>query len=397
VTKRLFKLITIIVGVGFIFGLGYGTGSGELSLARLARHRAPVQNNLPENLDYSSVEQVYDSLRANYDGQLKTQELLDGLKAGLAAASGDPYTEYLNTEKSNSFDEQLSGSFTGIGAELVERDKYVTIEVPLAGFPAEKAGLKAKDVVIQIGDKNAYDIGVNEAVKLIRGEAGTTVKLKVVRDSKQQLDFEIPRAKITVPSVESSILAGGIGYIKINSRFGTDTAQLARQAAQGFRSSNIKGIVLDLRNNPGGLLDAAVELSSLWVEKGKTVVEERRAGQNVKTYPATGDPILNGIKTIVLVNEGSASASEITAGALKDNGLAELVGTKTFGKGSVQQLIDFRDNSVLKVTIARWYTPKGKNIDKQGIEPDYKVERTEDDFKNSRDPQKDKALELVSK
>ncbi len=386
--------LILLAGAIFIFASGYGLGSGRLYSAATGSGFKSVSQNNPENLDYSSVEQVYDSLRVNYDGNLDTQALLDGLKEGLAKASGDPYTEFLNIDKAQDFDEELSGSFTGIGAQLIERDNLVLVEVPLAGYPAEKAGLKAKDAIIEIDGKSAQNMSLSEAVKLIRGEADTKVKLKVIRDSKEQLDFEITRAKISIPSVESEILEGNIGYLKV-SRFGTDTTKLAREAAEKFKSANVGGVILDVRNNPGGLLDSAVSLSSIWLEKDKTVLEEKRGGKTIKTYKASGKPILNGIPTIVLINEGSASASEITAGALKDNGVAELVGAKTFGKGSVQQLVEFGNTSVLKVTIARWYTPNGKNIDKEGIEADHKVERKDEDFKNNRDPQKDKAIELL--
>lgn len=382
---------------GLIFATGYLAGNSGFSLPVRGGNLSSVQGDLPENLDYSSVEQLYDSLRANYDGELKTDDLLNGLKDGLAKASGDPYTEFLSVEEAQNFDEELSGSFTGIGAQLIEKDNLVMIEVPLAGYPAEKAGLKARDIILEIDGESAYGLELNEAVKRIRGKEGTTVKLKVVRDdTKDQLEFVITRAKITIPSVESKILDGTIGYMKI-SRYSPDTADLAREAAEKFKRANVKGVILDVRNNPGGLLDSAVSLSSLWLKKGATVLEEKRGGKTIKTYRANGTPVLNGIPTIVLINEGSASASEITAGALRDHGLAKLVGTKTYGKGSVQQLVQFRDDTVLKVTIARWFTPHGKNIDQEGIEPDEKVERNEEDFTQNRDPQQDKAVELLKR
>lgn len=393
-SKKIFKLVITVIGISFIFGLGYGIGSGEVSLGRIGTPRFESQNNLPDNLDYSSVEQVYDSLRLNYDGELKAHELLDGLKEGLARASGDPFTEYLNAEESQDFDDELSGTFTGIGAELSKEEDAVVVVAPIAGFPAEKAGLRARDVIVEVDGESTYNLSVTETVKKIRGPKGTIVTLTVVRNEKDEITLEITREQITIPSVTAEILAGNIGYMKI-SRFGEDTHQLAGDAASNFTRAKVKGIVLDLRNNPGGLLDAAVDLSSLWVRRGDTVLEEKRGGKTVKTFPAGGGSVLNGIPTVVLINEGSASASEITAGALKDHGLAKLVGTKTFGKGSVQQLVEFRDDTVLKVTIARWYTPGGKNIDKDGINPEVLVEMSDDDFKNKRDPQKDKAIELL--
>ncbi len=380
-----------------IFYIGYVAGSSGLVTNSLRSRHQASQNDLPENLDYASVEQVYDSLRTNYDGELSADDLLDGLKEGLAQAAGDPYTEYLDAKESADFDEQLTGSFTGIGAELSKEDEVIVIIAPIAGFPAEKAGLRAKDIITKIDGENALDLSVSEAVKKIRGPEGTKVTLTIIREGQaSELEFKITRAQINIPSVTSEILSGNIGYMKI-SRFGEDTAELARAAANDFKQKAVKGVILDVRNNPGGLLDASVDLSAVWVNRGETVLEEKRGGKTIKTFRANAGAILNGTPTIVLINEGSASASEITAGALKDHGLARLLGETTFGKGSVQQLVNFKDNTVLKVTIARWYTPSGKNIDEEGIEPDEKIARTNDDYAAHRDPQKDKALELLQR
>ncbi len=388
------KFLLVLLSFGLVFILGYITGGGDLSFIKLQDRRLNVQNSLPDNLDYSSVEQVYDSLRLNYEGDLDADTLLDGLKEGLAQASGDPYTEFLNAEEAESFDEELSGSFSGIGAELSKEKEAIVIVAPIDGYPAEKAGLRPKDIVAEINGESTYNLSVTEAVNKIRGPVGTKVTLTVIRGGTQELSMEITRAQITIPSVTSEILPGNIGYLKV-SRFGPDTTKLAREAAASFKRASVKGIVLDLRSNPGGLLDAAVDLSGLWLKKGEVILEEKRGGKTVKTFRASGNPILNGVPTVVLINEGSASASEITAGALKDNNRATLVGEKTYGKGSVQQLVEFKDDTVLKVTIARWYTPGGKNIDQEGIEPDETVERTDEDFENDRDPQKDKAIELL--
>ncbi len=389
------KLAATFVLASLIFAAGYTSGSGSWLPGSLKSGYKSAQNNLPDNLDYSSVEQVYDSLRANYDGQLSADDLLDGLKEGLAQATGDPYTEYLNAEESADFDDQLNGSFTGIGAELSKEKEVIVIIAPIAGFPAEKVGLRPKDIISEIDGKSALDLSVSEAVKKIRGPEGTKVTLKVIREGEaSELEFEITRAQINIPSVTTEILDGNIGYMKI-SRFGEDTERLARDAANEFKQKAVKGVILDVRNNPGGLLEASVDVSALWVKKGETVLEEKRGGKTVKTYRAGAGAVLNDTPTIVLINEGSASASEITAGALKDHGLARLLGETTFGKGSVQQLVEFKDDTVLKVTIARWYTPGGKNIDEEGIEPDEKVGRTNEDYAAKRDPQKDKALELL--
>lgn len=387
--KKKARLIYAAFAGFLIFALGVNVGSGRLQFNKV--QPTATNSQLPADLDYESVEAIYDELRESYDGKLDAQQLLDGIKQGLAKASGDPYTEYFNAKDAKEFDDELNGSFTGIGAELGKNAAdNVEIISPLAGFPAEKAGLKAKDVIAEIDGKSAVGITVTEAVSKIRGEAGSKVKLKIIRDNKQELDFEVTRAQITVPSVKHEII-DGIGVLTI-SRFGPDTAQLAREAASSFKQANVRGVILDLRGDPGGLLDAAVNVSSLWLDKTQVVLQEKRDGKVVKTLKSNGTATLKGVKTVVLINEGSASASEITAGALRDNKAATLIGTKTYGKGSVQQIQPLRDGSILKVTSAHWFTPSGKGIDKDGLEPDQKVERSDDDFKNNRDPQKDAAF-----
>lgn len=379
-----------------VFSLGVGIGSGSITVGPDRAFNKPVSKDLPNDLNYASVEQLYDILRKRYDGQLKESELLDGLKQGLAQATGDNYTEFLSASEAEEFNNDLNGTFSGIGAELGKEEKTVVIMSPMAGYPAAKAGLLPKDVIVEINGESAYDISVSEAVSKIRGEVGTKVKLKVVRDKSQELDFEITRQTIKIDSVESEILPGNIGYMKIT-RFSNDTAKLATDAAQRFKAANVKGVILDVRSNPGGLLDVAVSVSGLWMPSGKTVLQEKRDGVVKETFTSKGPATLSGIPTVVLIDEGSASASEIVAGALKDSGVASLMGMKSFGKGSVQSLEEMRDGGVLKVTIARWYTPNGQNIDKEGIKPDKEVKRTADDIKNAKDPQKDAAVAALQK
>ncbi len=389
--KAIIKTATLTLLAGAIFLTGFGLGSGRIVVNKDQLYRKSEQKGLAGNLDYSSVEDVYDTLRKDFDGQLDGQKLLDGLKAGLVNAAGDPYTEYMTKSEAKDFNEQLNGTFSGIGAELSKDDKgNLVVIAPIAGFPAEKAGLKPRDVIIEVNGETTAGMTVSEGVSKIRGEKGTVVKLRVIRGGAQDLKFDITRDTITIPSVESKILDGNIGYIKI-SRYGDDTASLATKAANDFKTQNVKGIVLDVRGDPGGLLDAAVSVSSLWLSPGKTILQEKRDGTVIRNYTATGNNILKGIPTVVLIDEGSASASEITAGALHDNGVAKLIGVKSFGKGSVQQLEKLIDGGVLKVTIARWYTPNGININKDGIKPDTEVKRSDDDIKAQKDPQLDAA------
>lgn len=388
--RRLLKFVRV-AGVGLIIFLtGVQVGNGKIDFGNNTKNSP----NAAHALDYSSVDQLYETLRDNYDGGLDATKLQDGLKSGLVKAAGDPYTEYFNREDAKTFNEQLSGSFTGIGAELgTNAENNIVIVSPLAGFPAEKAGLKAGDIIAAIDGEATADVTVSKAVQKIRGPADTTVKLTIIRGSANAFDVNITRAKITIASVESKV-EGQIGYLKIT-QFTDDTTKLAQKAAQDFKQQNVKAIVLDLRGNPGGYLSGAVDISSLWLDSGKTVVSERRGEKVLTNHQANGNNLLKGLPTIVIINSGSASASEIVAGALRDNAAASLVGEKSFGKGSVQKVESLNDGSELKVTIARWYTPAGKNIDKEGITPEVQVAFSDEDQKAGRDPQKDKAYELV--
>lgn len=388
--KTALKRILTVLAIVAVFMLGLNIGNGRITFMT----QTGVQKGLPSKLDYTSVNEVYRALKANFDGELDVNKLTDGMKQGMVRAAGDPYTEYLNAAEYKDFSNELSGSFTGIGAELSKDDKdNIVIVAPIAGFPAEKAGLKAKDIIAEIDGTSTAGMTVSEAVQKIRGPKDSSVTLKVVRDG-QAKDYTIIRQDISIPSVESKI-ENGVGYLKI-SRFGEDTAQLSKKAAQDFKKNNVRSVVLDVRSNPGGLLDSAVSVSSLWLPAGTTVLTERRDGIVTSTFKAEGGDVLNGIPTVVLIDGGSASASEIVAGALKDNGAATLVGEKTYGKGSVQQLVKLNSGGVLKVTIARWFTPDGKNIDKAGIEPDTKVTITPEDIKAGRDPQLDAATKQLS-
>ena len=380
--------IGLIAGVIAIFVVGWLSGSGRLQLQTF--NPVSSNNKLPEKLDLSSVDALYKSLRQNYDGELTEDQLLEGIKGGLAKATGDPYTEYFNPDDAEDFADGIDGVFEGIGAQLgKDSDGNIIVIAPLAGFPAEKAGIRPKDIIAQINKESAYDLTISEAVDKIRGEKGTTVTLTIVRGDEVK-DIEIKRETIDVPSVKSEI-KDGIGIMTI-SRFGDDTVNLARRAAQEFKSANVKGVVLDLRGNPGGYLDGAVDVSSLWLDRGKTVLTERRDNVVIDTIEARGTAPLLGVKTIVLIDEGSASAAEIVAGALRDNEAATLLGQKSFGKGSVQQPVTLADGGLLKVTIARWFTPSGKNIDKEGITPDQIVELSSKDITAQRDPQLNAAL-----
>ncbi|MGH7156759.1 MAG: S41 family peptidase [Candidatus Saccharimonadales bacterium] len=386
------KIVGTLVAVLVVFGVGVAVGRGNFHIWG----NSPSSSGSSGQLNYSSVNQVYSILKSNFDGTLNQQKLIEGLKSGLVNAAGDPYTEYFDPTDAKTFNNELSGSITGIGAELgTDSQNDIVIVSPLSGYPADKVGLKPKDIVAAINGQSTQGMSVDTAVTKIRGSAGTQVTLTIVRNGGNPFNVTITRQQITVPSVTYEE-DGDIGYMKI-SQFTGDTVQLAQKAAQEFKTKNVKGVVLDLRGNPGGYLTGAVGVSSLWLDNGKTVVSERRGSTIVDTENATGNDLLHGLPTVVLIDGGSASASEITAGALHDNGAAELVGVKSFGKGSVQQVLNLSDGSELKVTITRWYTPNGKNIDKQGITPDITVaDATDAQAQAGQDPQKDKAFAIVT-
>ena len=344
-----------------------------------------------KTIDLSSVQKTYQELVANYDGKLDTQKLIYGANRGLVEAAGDPHTAYMDPDETKEFDKSLSGQIGGgIGAEIGLRNNKPTIIKPLENSPAQKAGIKAGEVIVKVNDEASSDWSVEKVVSKIRGEVGTSVTLTLLSGS-QTREVSVVRQNIVSPAVESEI-DGEIGILKVN-RFGDDTVSLARKYASEFVEKGVKKVILDLRNNPGGTVGAAQGLLGIWLDN-QIAMTERRGSEIVKTLRTTGTPILGNMKTVVLINGNSASASEITAGALREYGKATLVGQKSYGKGSVQIVLGLPGGSQMKVTEARWYTPKGKNIDKTGIEPDVKVDLSSDDVNNNVDPQMDKAKSL---
>ena len=383
-----------VMTLAFIFVLGLGYIAGTFHSQILATV-APIfgLKAASGTLDLSSVQKTYQQLQANFDGDIDEAKLVEGANRGLVEALGDEYTVFFNKTESEQFSNDLSGTIGGgIGVELSLRNEQITAVRVLRDNPAEKAGLVAGDVIVKINDEEVPAAWtVQDATTRIRGETGTTVKLTVLRGTEVK-EFTITRAEVTNPSVYSSVI-DGVGIMTIT-RFDDQTGQLARAAAQSFKAQNVKSVILDLRGNGGGYITAAQDVASLWLDN-QVVVSERTNGKVVDELKTATSPILNGIPTAVLVNSSSASASEIVAGALQDHGAAKLVGEKTFGKGSVQKLIELPGGSELKVTVAKWYTPKGNNISKQGIAVDKEAALTVEDINAGRDPQLDAAKELL--
>ncbi len=352
-------------------------------------------------IDTTLLDKVQSILQNKYNGELDYQKMSEGAAAGAVAALGDPYTTFLDEASNKELNDDLAGELSGIGIEVGQKNDRLTVIAPIDGTPADNAGIRAGDYIAAIDGVDSRSLTIDEAVKKIRGEKGTKVKLTIVRGSESPKEIEITRDLINVPSVTSELKADNVGYIKIR-RFGEDTAQEVRKAGLELKLQGAKVLVLDVRDNPGGYLQSAVDVASEFYSEG-VVVEERSRNSKTKVDNAKPGGALTDIPVVVLINEGSASASEILAGALNDKDEAILVGEKSYGKGSVQEVIClnnilFSNNCKgpsLKVTIANWFTPNGVNISKEGIKPEFEVKLTEDDANNNRDPQLDKAIELA--
>jgi len=384
-SPRAVKTASIALGVAVIFSLGVLTGNGHLRLTGGSPYHG--ETGLPRTLNYTSLNQLYDTLRANYDGTLTEQQILDGLKHGLADSANDPYTEYFTAKEAKDFNGQLQGiSLTGIGAQLdKDADGNIVVMSPIDGSPAAAAGIKAKDIIASINGQTTSGMSLNEAVGKIRGPKGSKVTLVVIRGG-QQLTFTITRDTISVPTATGKILDDNIGYLQV-SQFSDDTYGLVQQAVAKFQQAGVKKVILDLRDDPGGEVATAQDIASLWLKNGAIIEQEKRGTKVIDSYRATGTNPLMGMPTVVLVNPGSASASEITALALRDNKAAVIYGEKSYGKGVVQQVIPFSDGSELKVTIAKWYSPNGTSINHKGITPNKTVKQTDEDTSNGVDTQ----------
>jgi carboxyl-terminal processing protease len=376
-----------VVGLLFVAGLGYALGvlnaNGSLVTSGV--------NSLlgREDLNLSSVQQTYQEVVSNFDGTIDKQKLIEGANKGLVEALGDQYTVYMNAKEAAQFDNSLTGTIGGgIGVEIGMRSNVPTIVRILKDNPGEKAGLMVNDGIVKVNGQSTEGKALNDVVDTIRGEAGTSVKLSIVRDGVER-DVSVTRETVSNPSVYSEV-KNGIGVMTIT-RFDNETGRLARTVAQSFKNQGVKGVVVDLRGNGGGYVTAAQAVAGIWLDS-QLVVTEKKGTQVVDELKSTGSPLLAGVPTVVLVNKSSASASEIVAGALHDHKVARLFGETTFGKGSVQKLLDVADGAMLKVTVAKWYTPAGVNISAKGITPDTAVERTPDDINANRDPQLEAAL-----
>lgn len=352
----------------------------------------------PAGVDFSLFWEAWSAVSDKYvsRGELDYEAMVQGAVSGMVQALEDPYSVFLNPKNAKEFLQDIAGSFEGVGMEIGVRDGQLTIIAPLDGTPAQLAGLRAGDAILKIDDTFTRSITIDEAVSLIRGPRGSTVVLSILREGwNASRDFSIERAVVQVPSLTWEMKEDGILYIKIR--------QFSEQAPTDFQAAVSQGIaqgaervIVDLRNNPGGFLEVAQDLAGWFIPRnGVVTIEDFGNGQGQREYRTHGSSALSGFPTVVLMNEGSASASEILAGALRDQLGVKIVGTTSFGKGSVQELERFSDGSALKLTVAHWLTPKGTLIQGKGLDPDVAIEMTDADIDAGRDPQLDSAIEIV--
>lgn len=325
---------------------------------------------------------------------LDPQKRTYGAIAGMVEALGDPHTSFATPAQSSVNEGDLKGSFDGIGVTVEMIDRMVVVVAPLPDTPGEKAGLRAGDIILAVNDEKLEGMSLTDAVSRIRGPRGTEVRLTVFRQGmREPMQISVVRDEIKVASVKVDTLADDVAYVRITSFTETTTRNLM-DGLQKVLDTHPKGLILDLRNDPGGLLETSLEVASVFQKNGVLLYEEDKDGKRT-TFSARRMPVQVDQPMVVLVNRGSASASEIVAGALKDTGRAKLVGQRTFGKGSVQTIQELSDGSTLRVTIAHFFTPSGADINQVGIDPDVAVDLTDDDIKAGRDPQLDKAVETV--
>ena len=379
------SLITLAVGI-FL-----GSNWNNLYL-----HFSPYINpaqKITSNIKWDDLNEVYSQISSNFDGSINKTQLIEGAKKGLTAALADPYTVYYDSKEAAEFKSDLKGEIkeAGVGIEMMKQGDYVVVTRTLPDNPARKAGVHAGDVIFAINGEEVWDKDTEIIASKLRGASGEKVKLTVARD-KQKLDFELVREKINNVSADISY-QDKTAIISVY-RFSEDTGTLVQSFTKDFKNRGINKVILDLRNNGGGYVTAARDLLSLWLDGDKILTQKSATIGQTITYAKRGEASLKDMKTIVLVNNATASASEIVAGALKDYKKATIVGTKTYGKGVVQTMLELSGGSLLKITTAHWYTPEGQTINKTGITPDIEVERSYSDINSGKDPQLDKAKTL---
>jgi len=390
-------LISLVVLAG-VFWAGIRVGEQYYPSIKLVKGLKNLETAKPADVDFNLFWDAWRLIQSDYlkSSKLDTQKMVYGAIRGLVNSLGDPYSLFFDPEEAKKFSEDVSGSFSGIGIEIGVKKGVLTVISPLEDTPAWEAGLKAGDQILKINDKETTDMTSEEAVKLIRGPENTEVTLTIFRkDFEKPKEFTIKRTVISVPSIKISFLGdNNIAHIKLSS-FNENTSYEFYRASLEALMKQSPAIILDLRNNPGGYLEVSVDIAGWFLNRGDVVVRENIKNEKETVFRASGNQALINMPIIVLANEGTASASEILAGALRDDRNIKIVGEKTFGKGSVQEIDTLADSSMIKLTVAEWLTPNGVSLNDNGLEPDYKVEMTDSDYENNKDPQLDKALEII--
>jgi len=401
---RTLLILVLFTSLFFVLGVSYGSSHPDSNLnPKLSLNILNDDSALASDMiDMAPFWQVWKILDEKYVATRKqeatttSQDRIWGAIQGMTNSLGDPYTVFLPPKDTKEFEANISGNFEGVGMEIGIKDGVLSVISPLKGSPAEKSGIKAGDKIITIDGIPALDLSTDKAVKLIRGAKGTVVKISVLRNGNgKAINFEITRDVIDIPTVKTEI-KDDVFVISLYNFYAQADTQF-NNALKEFVNSKKHKLILDLRGNPGGYLSSAVNMASWFLPMGKVIVrEDFGGGENENVYRSKGYNIFNDkLEFVILVDNGSASASEILAGALQEYGLAKLVGVKTYGKGSVQELVTVTPDTSLKVTIAKWLTPNGKSISEGGLTPDYEVKITDADFKAEKDPQMEKALELL--
>ncbi len=402
--KKISLIVVASLVIAGTFFVGFLTGLSkekiEISQKAPPTDITGIEEGKDKNVDFSIFWETWNTINEKYvsTNGPSNQDKVYGAVAGLVKSLDDPYSVFFPPKESKFFESEIQGSFEGVGMEIGMRDGVLAVIAPLKDTPAEKAGIKAGDKIITINDTSTANLTVDEAVGLIRGKGGTSVSLTILRkEESDPIKIEVTRGTIKIPTIKTTARDDGVFVIELYS-FSATSPNLFRNALREFIESGDNKLVLDLRNNPGGFLEASVDIASWFLPAGKIVVRETSRDKKApeRVYRSKGYNIFdNNLKFVILINQGSASASEILAGALSEYGKATLIGEKSFGKGSVQELIPVTKNTSLKITIARWLTPNGVSISKNGLTPDIKVEYTKKDFEADRDPQMEKAVEVL--
>ena len=384
-------LIGLVVIIPCAFLMGFWRGEMKCEICS------------PEDIDFTLFWKSYYKLQEKFVDLEKfdSQKVLYGAIAGMTKSLDDPYTTFFNPEEAKVFMDDVVGEFEGVGMEIGMREGQLTVIAPLEGTPAQKAGLRAGDKIIKIDDTFSQGIDINEALKLIRGVKGTEVSFSILRENQEELkEFKVTRAVIEVPSLKLEIIENNIAHLNIY-QFSDNTNSDFKKVASEILKSPAQKIILDLRSNPGGYLQVASDVAGWFLEKGKVIVIESPKNEiedfdeNMVEYKSKGPESLLDYPIVILINQGTASGAEILAGALRDNRGIQLIGETSFGKGCVQEIANMDNGSILKITVANWFTPNGELISNKGLEPDVKIEMTDEDYNQGKDPQLEKAIEII--